>query len=337
MAYIFPVNPFDGQLYPIPATPGSLQYQWNAGLKAWLIFSPLGVQSVTGVLPIVVTNGTDNAVVSIRPATINTPGSMSAADKAKLDGIPADAKSGTVTQVNTGDGLIGGPITTSGTIALRPASKLLRGGVTVGNNIDVSLDGTISIPTASFGVTSLNLGPGLIGSPSPITTTGTISAAIATRLTVGSVRIGNGLNVAPDGTLSVGGSLGDVGVLAWGTISVSSSAPYVFTLQEGYNISSIVWMGADPTPRVRVNFQNPLANVTYGVFTSAFIRPATLGSYYQESININPSLKSTTGVDLACQINQTTDYRVTGSGTNYWNRWSDMKEFDIIIVDTAVY
>lgn len=337
MAYIFPINPYDGELYPVPAIPGALQYQWNAALNVWLIFSPLGVQSVSGQLPIVVNNGTSDAVVSILPATINTAGSMSPADKAKLDAIPADAKSGTVTSITAGNGLLGGTITTSGTIALQPATNTSLGGVTVGNNIDVT-GGVISIPTARFGVTSINVGPGLIGSPTPITSVGTIQAALATRLTVGAIRVGNGLNVTLDGTLSLGGSLGDVGVLAWGTVNVSSTVPYVFNLTEGYNISSIAWLGADPGPRVRVYFQRPLTNANYGVFATGFIRPATAPNVYtQSSVTINPSLKTITYVDLACLSVITPDYRTNGSGTNEWNKWNELGEFDIMIVDTAVY
>lgn len=334
MAYIFPVNPFDGQLYPVPAQPGALQYQWNAAINSWLIYSPLGVQSVSGLLPIVVTNGTNDAVVSILPATINTAGAMSAADKAKLDNLPANAGTGTVTQINTGNGLTGGPITESGTLGLAPATTSTEGGVIIGSNIDVSANGTISIPAARFGVTSINVGPGLVGAPSPIISTGTISAAIATRLSVGSVRVGTGLEVALDGTLSVGGSLGDVAVLAWGTISVTGGT--TFTFREGYNISSIAWQPGDQ-PRARVYFQNPLANNLYGVMLTA--RVSTFGagaSKNQNNVLLNFGFKDITYVDLLCVGFKTLD-NTTGSMTTVWNDWADVVEFDIAIIDTAVY
>lgn len=337
MAYIFPVNPADGQLYPIPATPGSLQYQWSASLGVWLIYSPLGVQSVTGVLPIVVTNGTDDAVVSILPATLNQDGYMSSEDKAKLDAIPVDAGTGTVKQINTGLGLSGGPITVSGQIDLTPATKTTEGGVIVGNNIDVALDGTISIPNARFGVTSINIGPGLVGAPSPIIDTGTISAALATRLTVGSVRVGNGLAVSADGTVSVAGSLQNVNVIAWATIGVSgAAAPYTFTVKEGFNISGVTWQ-AGPQPRVVVNFQNALENTLYGVSLSS--RVSTYGASAQLNQTnqlINFSFKTTTRVELNCVRFFTTD-NTTSGGTLTWNDWNSVSEFDIIIVDTAVY
>jgi len=41
---------------------------------------------------------------------------MSAADKVKLDGISANARVGTVTSISAGVGLLGGPITDTGSI-----------------------------------------------------------------------------------------------------------------------------------------------------------------------------------------------------------------------------
>lgn len=334
MAYIFPVNPYDGELYPVPAVPGALQYIWNAELHVWLIYSPLGVQSVTGILPIVVSNGTDNAVVSIQPATINAAGSMSAADKAKLDNIPPDAGAGTVTSITAGTGLAGGVITTSGTIDLDPATSTTLGGVIVGDNILVGPDGTISVPTASFGVTSINIGTGLVGNPAPITGTGTISAALATRSTVGAVRVGNGLNIATDGTISLGGSLGNVSVLAWGTIAVSGGT--IFTLSEGYNISSVEWRPSDQ-PRARVYFQNALANNLYGVMLSSRVSSFGSGaSKYQNNALLNFSFKDITYTDILSVVFKTLD-NTTQSSTTNWNDWADIVEFDIVIVDTAIY
>lgn len=334
MAYIFPVNPFDGQLYPVPAVPGALQYQWNAALNSWLIYSPLGVQSVSGLLPIVVSNGNDDAVVSILPATINTAGAMTAADKAKLDSIPADAGSGTVTQINTGAGLAGGPITTAGQINVTPATTSSLGGVKIGSNITVDPDGTIGVATTLFGVTSINVGPGLIGNPSPIINTGTISAAIATRLSVGSVRVGTGLNIAQDGTLSVGGSLQDVAVPVWGTIKVSAgAAPWTFTVDQGYNVSSVVWIPGSQ-PRVRINFQNPLVDNKYGVALTA--RVYSHNGNQQENVILNYSFKTTTYVEALCAALETAD-NTTNTSTTAWNAWNRVAEFDIIISDLASF
>ena len=344
MAYIFPVNPFDGQIYPVPAIPGALQYIWDQDYQVWLIFSPLGVQSVTGILPIVVSDGTDNAVISIVPATINVPGSMSAADKQKLDNIPANAGAGTITSIATGPGLSGGPITSTGTINLEPATKLTEGGVIVGDNIDVSPGGTISIPAARFGVQSINIGPGLVGAPTPLIGVGTISAALATRLSVGSVRIGSGLAVLPDGTVSVAGSLATVGILAWASVAVTpASSPPAFTLLEGYNISSIVYAGTVEQPFVRVTFQTPFANTFYGFASGAQSVLSPLRAQYSQiitAVNKTPShidlqLLSITTVLNISAVNPTFVYNDWGnsSGVNS----SGLAQFDIAIIDTQVF
>jgi hypothetical protein len=346
MAYIFPINPVDGQLYPLPAVPGALQYQWSSAQKCWLIYSPLGVQSVTGILPLVVNNPTDDVVISINEATINAAGSMSAADKAKLDGIPPDAAPGTVTQINTGSGLSGGPITLSGTIDLEPATKTSEGGVIIGDNIDVDGNGVISIPAARFGVQSINVGPGLVGSPSPITTTGTISAALATRLTVGSVRVGPGISVSPDGTIAVSGSLANVGVLAWASIRITNNtSPPQFQLLEGFNISSIVWGGSSSAPRVRLNFSQPLANASYGfTWGATSYQFGGSGALFQVNQNITVGFKTASYVDLQLLTFNTTNW-TTGTGNFLWNAWSSLNsapltasshlfEFDVAIIDT---
>lgn len=345
MAYIFPVNPFDGQIYPVPAIPGALQYIWDQDYQVWLIFSPLGVQSVTGILPIVVSDGTDNAVISIVPATINVPGSMSAADKQKLDNIPANANVGTITSIATGPGLSGGPITSTGTINLEPATKLSEGGVIVGDNIDVAQDGTISIPAARFGVQSINIGPGLVGAPTPLIGVGTISAALATRLSVGSVRIGNGLVVLPDGTISVAGSLADVGILAWASVAViPASSPPAFQLLEGYNISSLVYAGTPEQPYVRVTFQTPFANASYGFATGAqsvLIASPSRAQYSQVITAVN---KTAAFIDLQLLSLITTNNSSLTSSFVY-NDWgnspgaisSNLAQFDIAIIDQQVF
>jgi hypothetical protein len=352
MAYIFPINPTDGQLYPVPAIPGALQYQWNQEYNAWFIFSPLGVQSVTGILPIIVSDGTDNAVISIAPATINNAGSMSSADKTKLDAIPADANSGTVTQILTGSGLTGGPITQTGTIDLEPATTTTEGGVIIGANIDVSPNGTISIPTARFGVTSINVGPGLVGAPSPIISTGTISAALATRLSVGAVRVGAGIAIAPDGTISVDGSLAKANILAYASVGVAQGAsPPVFTVLESYNVSAITWAGTAENPRVRVTYQVPLANANYGIATGAQSSqnlPTVIGPTPQRNQNITMSTRDVAFLELQLSTN-TVGTWTTGFGNNViWNDWGNtfnpgsngpagITMFDIAVIDTPVF
>lgn len=67
--------------------------------------------------------GVHNVKIPTTAATQSAAGLMSATDKAKLDNIAANAKTGTVTSVATGVGLTGGTITTSGTIKVKLRSE----------------------------------------------------------------------------------------------------------------------------------------------------------------------------------------------------------------------
>ncbi len=76
-----------------------------------------GVTAVTGTAPITSSGGA-TPDIGITAATTSAAGSMSAADKTKLDGIAPGAQVGTVTSVAAGTGLAGGTITGTGTISL---------------------------------------------------------------------------------------------------------------------------------------------------------------------------------------------------------------------------
>ena len=112
---------------------------------------------------------------------------------------------GTVTKIDIGTGLStlnGQPITTQGTIFLKPATASSIGGVKPGNNVIVDSDGTINFVGAGAGtVTQIQTGPGITGGP--ITTTGTIGLSSATGNQIGGVKPGAGTGVTGDGTLFV--------------------------------------------------------------------------------------------------------------------------------------
>ena len=173
MAFNFPSNPQDGQLYPDPIVPGAQQYIYNATKEVWLT-TMRGVGEVFGEKPIFIT-GTDAApIVNISPATPEEAGSMSAADKEKLDQI--DIANGTVKDITAGVGLgaplTGDTITVSGTIDLLPPTPASIGGVREGTNTVIDADGRISVkpPTTLIG---------------------------------GAVRQGKGLSISPDGVISI--------------------------------------------------------------------------------------------------------------------------------------
>ena len=110
----------------------------------------------------------------------------------KVAGGGGGGGSGTVTQVDTGTGLTGGPITTTGTVSLANTAVTagVYGNATTVSQVTVDAQGRItnavSVAIQFDGngtVTNVATGTGLTGGP--ITTTGTISLANTT-VTVGS-------------------------------------------------------------------------------------------------------------------------------------------------------
>jgi hypothetical protein len=166
------------------------------------------VTGVTATAPITSTGG-NTPDIGISAATTSAAGSMSAADKTKLDGIAAGAEVGTVTSVTAGTGLSGGTITGSGTIALNASVNDLTdvsvSGVTDGELLIGKTDGTFTNATLTAGsgitlvegdgsieitantggggtVTSVGLSDGggmTIGGTNPITGAGTMSVGIS--------------------------------------------------------------------------------------------------------------------------------------------------------------
>jgi hypothetical protein len=172
MALNFPASPVDGQVYPNPAPPGATQYVYNADKGTWLtVFR--GGERVTGNAPIFVTGEQSNPAVNISPATQTSAGSMSAADKTKLDNFNPTAG---VTRVTTGTGLgapaTGDSITDTGTINLLAPTPLAIGGVKAGNNVTIAADGTLTLKAPS----STIIGGVKQGAGVSISADGTISA-----------------------------------------------------------------------------------------------------------------------------------------------------------------
>jgi hypothetical protein len=144
---------------------------------------------------------------------------------------------GSVTVVSAGTGLTtlnGEPITTIGTLLLKPATTTEIGGVKPGIGVTIDPDGTINLAGAGSGtVTEINTGPGITGGP--ITTTGTIGLASATASQIGGVKPGAGLGVTGDGTVfaepattsSIGSVVVGEGLLvnSGGVLSVSPVPP----------------------------------------------------------------------------------------------------------------
>ena len=115
--------------------------------------------------------------------------------------LVASALGGTVSQVNVGAGLTGGPITVTGTIALAPATNASLGGIKVGANLLIAPDGTLSaLPQSTGTISGVIAGNGLQGGGTTGTVTLSLQAATTSQLGGVSVVSGGGLDI-------VGGAL----------------------------------------------------------------------------------------------------------------------------------
>ena len=99
-----------------------------------------GVVSLSGAAPITVTGSAETPVVSITAAATDAAGSMSAADKTKLDGIAAGAQIGTVTSVDVvaSRGLEVTNKTTTPVLELHTATKTQIGTVTFADSAAIT-------------------------------------------------------------------------------------------------------------------------------------------------------------------------------------------------------
>ena len=144
-----------------------------------------GISSLAGTAPVTVTGTGTSRTIAVTAATNTVAGLLSAADKAKLDGIAAGSDSNVQSDWNqadnTKDDFIKNKPTIPAAYTLPTASATIKGGVQVGAGLAVSPTGVLS-NSYSY----------------------TLPAATAAAL--GGVKVGNGLSVTADGTLSVAAS-----------------------------------------------------------------------------------------------------------------------------------
>jgi hypothetical protein len=137
--------------------------------------------------------------------------------------LVASALGGTVSQVTAGNGLSGGTITTTGTIALVPATALQLGGVKVGANLLVAPDGTLSaLPPNTGTVSTIAVGTGLSG--------GGVGPLVTINLSAASTTQFGGVIVDPVGGINVVGaqiSVAQATTTAKGGVELATAAEVI--------------------------------------------------------------------------------------------------------------
>jgi len=173
---------------------------WNANHVINLVKADVGLSSVdnTSDLNKPISNATQTALDGKAPLshvgsggtahTVATPanaGFMSSADKSKLDGIEAGAKTGTVSSVEVSGGTTGlttsgGPVTGSGTVTLAGTLAVANGGTgaTTAAAARTNLGaGTVSSVGVSGGTTGLTTSGGPVTGSGTVTLAGTLAVA----------------------------------------------------------------------------------------------------------------------------------------------------------------
>jgi hypothetical protein len=120
--------------------------------------------TMTGSLPVVVTGGD----ISIQPATAVAAGSMSAADKAKLDGLPnssVQALSGTTVSWNVANGL-------NATITLTGATTITLSNVVAGTSGNLSVSNAATAYSLGFAGYTNKISPVVFSAANTVTTSG---------------------------------------------------------------------------------------------------------------------------------------------------------------------